>query len=178
MFDRLVDVLLQFIGLFRFFVVVDAWQQGVRLRLGKPSPAVGPGLHWLVPFGVDRMVRWGVVPDVHKLEAQTVTLADGHTVVVEPIVTFQVSDLVKFLCEVEDAETAICDTVAAVVRRRLSGAGWETLLDSERSERLEGAITTESRRLAKKWGIEILTVAFASLARARTIRLIGGRNPS
>lgn len=175
MLDRLVDVLLQFIGLFQFFAVVETWNRGVRLRFGKDPVELSPGLHWIIPFAVDHVIETGVVPQVHKLQAQTVTLADGHTVVVEPIVTFRVSDPVAFVCEVEDAESAICDTAAAVIRRRLCGSDWETLLNSERSEKLEGAITTECRRIGKRWGIEILTVAFASLARARTIRLIGGR---
>lgn len=174
MFDRFIDFLLQWLNLFRFWEVVDQYNQGLLLRLGKAGRVLEPGLHFRWPFGIDRVIEDQVVPRVHRLPAQTVTLRDGSTVVVEPIVTFLVKDFRKFICEVENAEGAILDTVAATVRRRLASSTWEVLVDGERSENLEEDMTKAAKSKGRRWGIEILQVAFASLAKAKTIRLIGG----
>lgn len=173
MFDRLVDVLLQCVGFFKCAVVIDVYQRGVRLRRGINPILLEPGFHWIVPFAVDRVIEELVVPRTVRLPPQTVTLADGNTIVVEPQVTFQVRDVVKEVCEAENAEAAALNATAGVIRRHLSGARWEELLNGQSSEELETAITKAARPRGFRWGIEIMEVSFASLAKARTIRLIG-----
>ena len=62
MFDRLIDTLLGAIHLFQFWVVVAAYERGVVLRLGILHREIGPGLHWLIPLGFDRVWCEHTVP--------------------------------------------------------------------------------------------------------------------
>ena len=74
MLDRLIDVLVQFIDLFRFWTVVRVYEGVVRLRLGTNPVVLAPGFHWIAPFRIDHLLVEWVVPRIHGLPPQTVTV--------------------------------------------------------------------------------------------------------
>jgi len=70
-FEKLIDVLLEFIDLFRFWQVVDQYEEGVVLRLGKYNRTLGPGIHWMLQaLRLDCIVRWKI-KDIYKVLLET-----------------------------------------------------------------------------------------------------------
>lgn len=172
MLDRLIDLLVSVARWFRFWTVVEVYKRGVRLRLGINPTLLEPGFHFLIPFGIDQVIEDHIVPRVHRPNAQTITLKDGVTVVLEPIITFKVNDMMKFVLEVDNAQAAILDTVSGEILTTVAAYTWPELLEQSTAGSLRDALTKSTRKLGFKWGIEILKVGFSSIGKVRNLRLI------
>lgn len=170
MLDRLVDLLVQCLGLFRFWVVMQPYEAGVLLRLGKFVRVLEPGLHWIWPFCVDQYEHEHTVPRTHSLMPQSVTLVDGKQVGFEAVITYKVRDIKVALLEVEDSEHAIHDSCAGTIAHTIMLCKWSELVESEDwTERVLKAC----RQKGFKFGLEITNVQFSTLALVKTLRLLG-----
>ena len=165
MLDRLVDLLLNFIELFYVTTVVDEYQRGVMLRLGRWHRDLGPGLHYRLPMYIEVPLAISVVPDATTMPEQTFTLKDGTTVAVSPVLTYRVHSARKVLLEVEDAETSMLDSCSGVMRRLMTTHGWEDFVDPEKCEEIEAAISKEIRQEAFRWGFEVLRASFPNFVK-------------
>ena len=169
MFDRLLDTILQFIDLFKFWVVLDPYEAGVLLRLGRFIRVLEPGFHWLIPFGVDRYLHEHTVPRTHSLMPQSVTLTDGKQVGFEAVITYNVRDIKVALLEVEDSEHAIQDSCAGTIAHTVAKCTWQEIVDTTE---WENRVLKACRLRGFKFGLEITGVQFSTMALIRTIRLM------
>ena len=110
MFERLIEWIEQFIDLFRFWQVINAYEEGVVLRLGKYHRNIGPGFHFIIPFNIEEVLRDNVVPTTTRITEQTMTTADLQQVVISVILRWRISDIRKILVEVEDADQVLVCT--------------------------------------------------------------------
>lgn len=172
MLDRLIDLIVQFLYLFRFGCVCDAYEVGVILRLGRLRKVIGPGFHWMLPFALETVITDRSVPTASDLPMQFLTLADGKVIAVGPVVTFRTNDAVKFLLESDDAESALRDSARGKVREVLSLLTWAELVQDQ--EEINDRLTKAVRKDAWRWGIEVTRVALADLAPAKILRVITG----
>lgn len=157
MFARLIDILVQIWTRLLPFVIVDAFEAGVVLRLGTYSRSIGPGFHWMWPLA-ERAMKTNTVPYLHDLPAQSV-----GEVVFRAVVTYRVVDAQKFLLGVEDGRSALEDAALGVLARHAS---------ADKDAALKAALT-ETRRRVKHWGIEVERIAFADYTKAATFRVMG-----
>jgi regulator of protease activity HflC (stomatin/prohibitin superfamily) len=167
MFDRLIDLFLQCIDLFRFFVVIDEFERAIVLRLGRYHKTLEPGLHFILPFNIDNALVDNVVPRTQNLGSQGLTTADGKTITLSAVVTAQIRDIRKSLLEIENVDAALMDSCYATIGDLVVAHSWETILKPEFSEVLLKAC----RKQAFKYGIEILRVQLSDLTPSRAIRL-------
>lgn len=173
MLDRLFDFLRDFIGLFKCAVVVDQYEIGLVLRLGKLHKIMEkPGFYWLAPFYIDRAMTDTCVLTARDLPMQSVTLADGTTVAVGPVVSFKTNDAQKFFLEVDNAEAVLRDSARGTIREVLSAMTWDQVADPNGAALDE--LTKAVRKQAWRFGIEVTQVKLADLSKARTLRLITG----
>jgi len=169
MFDRLVDLIVQFIHLFKFWVVVDAYEKGVLLRFGLFNKILEPGFHWCIPFSVDQPLVEGVVPATHSLGDEATVTKDGKTAAFHAVVTYQVRDIKKALLDVLDTDHAVRDACAGEIGKVMRERTWEEL---QHSEALLDDLTAACRKRGFRYGIEIMSIQLASLALAKNIRLM------
>jgi regulator of protease activity HflC (stomatin/prohibitin superfamily) len=168
--DRLVDLLVQCLGLFRFWIVMAPYEAGVLLRLGKFVKILEPGFHWAIPFGVDQYEHEHTVPRTHTLLPQSVTLVDGKQVSLEAVITYKVRDIKTALLEVEDSEHAIHDSCSGTIAHSIMKCTWLELVESED---WEDRVLKACRARGFKFGLEITNVQFSTLALTKTLRLLG-----
>ena len=167
MFDKLIDVLLQWAGFFIPFVVIDEFERGVVLRFGRPVRDLGPGFHWIIPFQVDRVMADNVVPRTINLGSQSLTTKDGKAVVVAGVVTAQIRDVRKALLEVEGVDDACIDSSYGAIGALVASHTWEEVQHEDFSD----VLTKACRKQAWRFGIEIQKVQLSDLTLARTYRL-------
>jgi regulator of protease activity HflC (stomatin/prohibitin superfamily) len=167
-FDKLVDLVTGWLDLFRFWVIVEPFEAGVVTRLGVFRREIAPGLHWLIPFGVDHALTEYTVPRTASLGDQSTTTRDGKNIGFHAVVTFKISNVQKALLEVHDVTDAIIDSAQGIVGTTLSGMSWEEIHNSSASE----ALTSACRKRAFRFGVEIQAVQLASLGIVRNIRLM------
>jgi regulator of protease activity HflC (stomatin/prohibitin superfamily) len=166
--DRLIDFLLQFVTLFRFWVILNQYEQGVLLRLGKFVKVLEPGLTWKWPFGIDTCLEESVVPTTHTLGNESITSKDGKGVGFHAIITYRVRDIKKALLEVADTDHAVRDSCSGEIGRVLREHTWCDIVGSDILEEL----TSACRKRGFRYGIEIMSVQLAGLALVKSIRLM------
>lgn len=168
MFDKLVDVVVQFIDCFRFFQVIDADEQGILLRNGLMAKVLEPGLHWFWPM-IYRVRKDNVATRLYEMVAQSLVTKDGKCVAAGIVVTSKIRNIERSILDVENVDSAIQDACQATLAELVMESSWDTLRTAEFADRL----TTECRKLAFKYGMEIIKVRLHELAPLRTFRLIG-----
>lgn len=169
MLDKLFDILLELAGLLRFWAIIEPFEAGVRTRLGKFLDTLGPGFHWRLPLGIDAVWIEHTVPRTHMLGPQSATTKDGKQVGFEAVITVRVSDIRKALLEVEHSEDAVRDSCAGTIGQVLSTCTWGDIIGDEAV--LE-KITKACRPKGFRFGIEVMSVQFSSMALTRSIRLL------
>lgn len=163
------------------FYKVRAEETGVILRLGKFSGLASPGLHFKIPFGIDRviLVKTGRVLKeefgfrTNKPGIRTVYKKEGYedealmlsgdlnVTDLEWIVQFKVSDPFKFIFNIKKPVTTIRDLSEATVRNVVGDSHVTDILTTERS-----ALAARVQVLLQKSlndydiGVRIITVKF------------------
>jgi membrane protease subunit HflK len=151
------------------FVVIDQFERGVVLRLGKYHRTLTPGLHPKAPL-IDHVLTVEAVQTTIRIQPQTLTTADGVSVTVSAVVQYEIRDPKLFLLDVWEPRDAVRDIILAEVKRAVSVHIWPELND----EGIEREALHACRRQLKTYGVHVKRFVFADLGRIRTIRLIGG----
>lgn len=182
MFERLIDLVIDFLGLFKFFAVLDEYEQGVVLTWGRPrnrrflglfgSHLLGPGFHWVWPFGIEKVLSDNVVPTTKNLEPQSLTTRDGVGIVVSAAITWKIKNIRKMLLEVENPDEALQDSTYGAIGQIVESSTWAEICQPEFSENLAKAI----RRKAFRWGIEVDEVYIVDKTKSLSLRLIQSGN--
>jgi regulator of protease activity HflC (stomatin/prohibitin superfamily) len=168
-FDRIIDLFLTFANLFKFWVILEPYEEGILLRLGKlTGPPLKCGFHWVIPFKIDQVIGQSVVPSTHSLGDESMTTADGKSVGFHAIITYQISDIEKALLKVHDTDHAVRDACSGEIGKVLRESTWSEIMSEGMLEKL----TAACRKRGWRWGIEIMSVQLAGLSLVRNIRLM------
>jgi modulator of FtsH protease HflK len=165
--DRLIDLLLQSIGFFVPFVVVDHYEEAVVLRFGVFHRKLAPGFHWIIPFQVERAIADNVVPRTVNLGAQSLTTSDGKSIVVSGVITASIRDIKKATLEVESVDHALRDSCYGAIGIHVAGNTWDHLRTEEGSE----ALTKACRKQGWRYGLEIEKVQLSDLTYSKSLAL-------
>jgi regulator of protease activity HflC (stomatin/prohibitin superfamily) len=169
MFDKLIDLIINFITLFQFWTVLEPYQRGVRIRLGRWVVELGPGLHFVIPLRVDNCIVENVVIETMRLKPQSLTTRDGKSIVVSSVVTFTIEDIRKFLLEVEGRNTIIEDSGYGATSNFVMHRSWSEL---NAMEDVGNELAKVVRRQCKRYGVNVLTVQVVDFIQCRSIRLM------
>jgi SPFH domain/Band 7 family protein len=151
----------------RVWTIVQPWERGLRVRLGRWHRMWEPGFHWRIPFAdhvrvINTRLRLAPVPCV------TITTKDGKTVTAAGTVGFRIADPYRALLTVQHpeaaasafAQAALAEYVAARRAEDLTVVELQELaLDTLRKSDLEGPF-------------EFTLVRVSDFAIVRTLRLL------
>ena len=145
-------VVLFLIGLFSSAYKVDANENGVVLRFGKYISTTTPGLHFKLPFGIDKVYKIQVArqykeefgfrsqrPGVRTKFSQKnfqdeswMLTGDLNIAQVEWIVQYNIKDPKNFLFKIKDPRNTIRDVSEAVMSLMVGDRSFSEALQSER----------------------------------------------
>lgn len=157
MIELLVPVAALSIGvLWTSLRVLREYERGVVFRLGRLKGAKGPGLIFLVPLGVDRMVKVPLRIVAMDIPPQDVITRDNVSVKVNAVVYFRVTDPVKAVVEIEDYLFATSQLAQTTLRSVIGQAELDQLLaEREHFNDILRKIIDEG---TDAWGIEVTAV--------------------
>lgn len=153
-------IILGIIGILVFLLlaglrVVDQYERGVVLTLGKYTGTRGPGLTWIL-IVIQRIMKVDLRIATVDIPQQEVITKDNVTVGINAVVYFRVENAEKAMLEVQDFRHAVGLYAQATLRDVIGGVELDTLL-SERDQ-----IAEEIKKIVDvatdPWGVDVNTI--------------------
>lgn len=140
--------------------VVDQYERGVILTLGKHTSTRSPGLTWIFP-GVQRMIKIDLRILTVDVPRQEVITKDNVTVHVDAVVYYKVQDADKATLDIQDFRKATLTYAQATMRDVVGEVDLDKLL-TER-EQLSKDIKDIVDVFTDKWGISVDTIKIQNI---------------
>ena len=167
MFDRLIDLVIQFIELFQIFVFVNHYEEGVVLRRGKFHRVVKPGLRLVQPAGQDEVLVANVKPEPMYLDVQSLHTADDYAANIQVGIIWRITDIKTFLLENDETEDIVGMLCSGVVSKSVVGNKWTAL----RKDSYADSLRAPMNRKVRKRGAEIDEVVVQDFAAGHASRI-------
>lgn len=149
---------------FQWWVTIAPWEQGVRVRLGKTSKILRPGIHLKVPW-LDRVyvvsTRLRMISD----QGTTMMSADSKPVNVKIAVQFCVANVQQLMESIANPEDTIITRVQVAVAAIIAKTNAIDLTP----EVVQGAARIS---IPEDWGLARVDVNVTGLAIVRTYKLM------
>ena len=150
------------IGIIAFLIItglriIDQYERGVILTLGKYTGTRGPGLTWIFAFlAIQRMIKVDLRIATVDIPQQEVITKDNVTVGINAVVYFRVDSAEKAVLEIQDFRRAVALYAQATLRDVIGGVELDVLL-SERDK-----IAEEIKKIVDiatdPWGLNVSTI--------------------
>jgi regulator of protease activity HflC (stomatin/prohibitin superfamily) len=132
--------------------VIDQYERGVTLTLGRYTGTRSPGLTWIF-VGIQRMIKMDLRVTTVDIPQQEVITKDNVTVGINAVVYFRVRSADKAVLEVQDYRHSVALYAQATLRDVIGEVELDTLL-SER-DRIADEIKKIVDEATDPWGIEV-----------------------
>ena len=154
---------------FKIWVIVQPWEAGIRVRLGKKVKRLKKGLYFKIPY-VDSVYVQETRLRVVSMPVQTLTTKDGKTVTFSAVLGYTVEDveiLYKTVYHTEQTviNIAMSDSTEYILSTDLRDINFETI-ESVILHKINGA----------KYGLNMSYYKMTNFAAVRTFRLIQDQN--
>jgi len=167
---KIFDTLLQAVNLFRFWVVLDAFERGIILRLGEFHKEVGPGFHFRRPFRIDELLWLNVRKKTGDSWEMTLTTKDQKVVTLSFDTVVRVVDAKKSLLNV-DEWLNVTHTISKIMLSQLvAAANYKDVMDSDFSSTVQNCINLA----VNTFGVEITDYGLTEKAKSPAFRLFNG----
>lgn len=180
------------IGVTSSFYTVPADSQAVVLRFGKPQTTKGPGLHFKLPYGIDKTLMVEVTrqlqqefgfgtagatnryqftdPGEQNLEKSMVT-GDLNAALVEWVVQYRIEDPEQYLFAVREPDATLRDITESVMREIVGDRTVDEVITVGRQE-IEDVATENLQKATTEYtmGLRILQVQLKDVDPPRAVQ--------
>lgn len=165
MMASLLEFIERFFEFFVWWTIIQPWEQGIRVRLGKHRTRLEPGIHWKIPYA-DRIYKQPTRRLYTNFGPMSVTTADGHTLTLSGAIGYTIRDLDVLYDRLQHAEDGVHAITAGAVTEFVAK---HNLAECDPTHIVEGA-----RRLLRlrRFGLSVAQLTLTSYAKVRAIRLI------
>ena len=147
---------------------VYEYERGVVLRLGRRGPLLAPGLHLIIPFGIDRLIRVDLRSTVLRLPPHEVTTSDGVPVTLTAAVHLQVVNPLLAVTRVVDHRASSVQVAHAAVLDVASRFNLRALMTDQALVRDELSRFVDERAAA--WGVQVTAIDLKDIALPAALR--------
>lgn len=144
------------------------YQRGVVFRLGKLVRARGPGIIWLLPFGIERMRKMDLRIVALDIPPQDTITKDNVSVTVNAVVYFRVADPSKAVVEIEDYYFATSQLAQTTLRSVIGQSELDELLADR--DRINGVVRHIIDQGTDTWGVEVTSVEIKDIGLPQEMR--------
>jgi len=148
-------IVLAFVILSSMIKILNEYERGVLLRLGRFVGVKGPGLVIIIPI-IDRLIRVDTRVITLDVPSQDVITRDNVSIKVNAVVYFRVIDPEKAVLEVEDYRYATSQISQTTLRSVLGEVELDEIL-AER-EKLNKKLQEIIDRQTDPWGVKVIAV--------------------
>jgi regulator of protease activity HflC (stomatin/prohibitin superfamily) len=136
--------------------IINQYERGVVFRLGRLIALRNPGLNFIIPFGIDRLVKMDMRVITLEVPPQEIITNDNVTAKVNAVIYFQVIDAQRAVTEVLNYINATSQIAQTTLRAALGQATLDELLANRDkiNQNLQKIIDEQT----EPWGIKVAVV--------------------
>ncbi|UOF01757.1 slipin family protein [Bdellovibrio reynosensis] len=135
--------------------ILNDWERGVVLRLGKAVGVRGPGLILLIPF-IERMLKIDTRTVAMDVQPQDVITKDNVSMQVNAVVYFKVVSPLEAITKIEDYYFATSQLAQTTLRSVMGQYPLDDVL--EHRDKINGALQGILDKHTEAWGIKVTMV--------------------
>ena len=133
--------------------VLQQYQRGLVFRLGRYQSTREPGLTWIIPLGIERLVIVDVRVMTQDIEPQETMTNDNVPVKVRAVVWFSVVNSQRAIIEVANYEDAVRQTALTTLRSVIGQHSLDELLKEQ--DKLSTMLGNTIDKVTEPWGIAV-----------------------
>lgn len=163
--NNIKDFIEYVLNVFKFWVIIQPWQAGLRIRNGNHSKFLDKGIHFRIPF-FDSVYVQETRMRIVDMAAQTITSSDGQTITIIASLGYSVESIEKLYESLYHPELTIvnhaCGTISKYIREH-------TAKECNQDE-MEKIVIESLNNM--DYGLRFEYCKITSFAIVRTVRLI------
>ena len=163
-----VIVVLALVVAFSSLRIANEYERGVVFRLGRLIPLKGPGLFFIIPFGIDRLVKIDLRVITLEVPPQEVITNDNVTAKVNAVIYFQVVDAQRAVTQVLNYINATSQIAQTTLRAALGQATLDELLAGR--EKINQNLQKIIDEQTEPWGIKVAVVEIKDVELPQTMQ--------
>jgi regulator of protease activity HflC (stomatin/prohibitin superfamily) len=147
-----------------FFIVVGAillsglriaqeYERGVLFRLGRYVGLRGPGLYWIIPLAIERVVTVDIRTRTVSAEQQETITRDSVTVKLNAVLWYRVVDPAKSVIAVREAGSAVYQLALTGLRNTIGKHDLDEVLQER--EKINELLQQGIGSASTAWGLEV-----------------------
>ena len=133
--------------------VAQEYQRAVVFRLGRYVGDRGPGLYFLIPFGIERQTLIDIRIKTVPIESQETITRDSVTIRVNAALWYKVVDPARSVISVTDVGFAVYQLALTTLRNIIGQHDLDEVLQAR--DRINGFLRQSVAPAATLWGIEV-----------------------
>lgn len=141
--------------------VINQYERGIVLTLGRYTSTKKPGLRFIIPLGIQKIIKVDVRTTPIDVSKQEVITRDNVTVGVDAIVYFRVIDAAKAVLEISNYVYGTTQFAQAALRDVTGNFELDDLLSKreEISQQIKEIVDIQT----DKWGIDVESVKLQNI---------------
>jgi regulator of protease activity HflC (stomatin/prohibitin superfamily) len=151
-----VILVIALIAVFSSLRIANEYERGVVFRLGRLIALKGPGLFFIIPFGVDRLVKIDLRTITLEVPPQEIITNDNVTAKVNAVIYFQVVDARRAVTQVLNYINATSQISQTTLRAALGQSTLDELLANR--EKINQNLQRIIDEQTEPWGIKVAVV--------------------
>lgn len=159
------DTIEYLIKLFEWWIIVQPWEEGIRVRLGKKVKHLTKGVYLKLPF-VDHCYIQTVRLRVLSLPPQTVSTKDGKTLSIVVAIGYSINDINKLYQTLYHPDSTICNMVSGEIADFIYTHDLESCSPKDLQEHVISQLDST------KYGIKYEYIKIIGYAVVKTYRLL------
>lgn len=133
--------------------IAQEYQRSVVFRLGRYHSVRGPGLFWIIPFGIERQVKVDMRTVTVTVEQQETITKDSVTAKISAVLWYKIVDPQKAIIAVEKYNAAVYQVALTTLRNIIGQHVLDEVLKSRNT--INEAMRTIVDAATEAWGIKI-----------------------
>ena len=133
--------------------IAQEYQRGVVFRLGRFTGTRGPGLYFIIPFGIERSMTIDIRISTVSAEQQETITRDSVTIKVNAVLWYRIVDPAKSVIAVNNAATAVYQLALTSLRNIIGQHDLDEVL--QQRDKINELLRAGIASSTIPWGLEV-----------------------
>lgn len=169
-FGKVIDAIFGTLDMFKFWFVLNEFQRGIVLRLGKKHRDVGRGLNFKIPFKVESVMSVNIRKQTSSSWDMTHTTSSGQAMTLSCAMVYRVKDPSHVLLRLDDWKSVTTTIAKITVTNHLRISTADEILSHDFTDTIKTLINAK----LEPEGVEVIEFGFDDLVKTRAYKFFKG----